>query len=656
MKKIERTLIPFVSVLLVLILIAAGALRWLDRWAQDALYQRRSLPSSDLVIIGIDDRTLDTLGPWPDGSSTGQDYRTYMGIALSVLASDPEHMPAAVAVDVLYEGSGARASSDRMLAAAAQRLGCAVTAVAVEYGDIITWDENGHATSRRVGAVNTVLPFDALRESSVQGHINIMPDTDGVLRHALLTVTAADGQTYPSMAAQAARLYAERHGRELKLPDTGTGHFYVPFTGRPGDFSDGYSLVQLIDPQYWPDGSGEEARWQPISPEAWADKIVLIGPYAAGLQDAYFTSMSRAVPMYGVEYQANVIQSLIEGNVKTEVGDGVQLAAVAVILCAASWFLFRSRFQVSGAICAGLIALGFTAPLLLYRVGLVVHVLWLPVGTLVLFLLAMGWHYFEAARERRALALEKQRIDTELSLATRIQANSLPKRLPERPSFDLSASMTPAREVGGDLYDFFFMDDDHLCLVIGDVSGKGVPASLFMMLTSTLIHYVAGRERSPAKILTAVNAEICSRNPEEMFITVWLGVLELSTGILTAANAGHEYPALRRPDGSFELFKDRHGFVIGGMEGVRYREYTLQLSPGTKLFVYTDGVPEATDAREEMFGTDRMLDALRAHEQEAPEAILAGVSGAVSAFVGAAPQFDDLTMLCLAWNGSEPAG
>ena len=654
MKKIERTLMPIVSVLLVLILIAAGALRWLDRWTQDAVYQRRGLPSTDLVIIGIDSQTLNTLGPWPNGASTGQDYRTYMGIALSVLASDPEHMPAAVVVDVLYEGSGVRASSDRMLAAAAQRLGCTVTAVAVEYGDIITWDENGHATSRRVGAVNTVLPFDALRESSVQGHINIMPDTDGILRHALLTVTTENGQTYPSMAVQAAQLYAAHHDRELRLPDTGTGYFYVPFTGKPGDYSDGYSLVQLIDPQYWPDGN-DNALWQPISSEVWSDKIVLIGPYVAGLNDSYFTSMSRAVPMYGVEYQANVIQSLIEGRLKTEVDDSIQLAAVAVILCAASWFLFRSRFQVSGTICACLIVFGFGMPLLLYMGGLVVHVLWLPVGTMVLFLLAMGWHYFEAARERRALALEKQRIATELSLATRIQANSLPKSLPERPSFDLSASMTPAREVGGDLYDFFFIDDDHLCLVIGDVSGKGVPASLFMMMTSTLIHYVAGCERSPAKILTAVNAEICSRNPEEMFVTVWLGVLELSTGILTAASAGHEYPALRQPDGSFELFKDRHGFVIGGMEGVRYREYTLQLSPGSKLFVYTDGVPEATDAHNEMFGTDRMLDVLRAHEQETPEAILAGMSGAVAAFVGAAPQFDDLTMLCLAWNGAGPS-
>ena len=213
--------------------------------------------------------------------------------------------------------------------------------------------------------------------------------------------------------------------------------------------------------------------------------------------------------------------------------------------------------------------------------------------------------------------------------------------------------MTPAREVGGDLYDFFLIDEDHLCLVIGDVSGKGVPASLFMMLSSALIHHVAMHELSPAKILTEVNNEICNRNPEQMFVTVWLGVLEISTGILTAASAGHEYPALRKAGGSFEILKDKHGFVLGGMPGVRYREYTLQLEPGTKLFVYTDGVPEATDANQQMFGTDRMIAALNTATDKDPGAILESVKNAVSSFVGNAEQFDDLTMLCLEYKGTK---
>ena len=136
-----------------------------------------------------------------------------------------------------------------------------------------------------------------------------------------------------------------------------------------------------------------------------------------------------------------------------------------------------------------------------------------------------------------------------------------------------------------------------------------------------------------------------------MFVTVWLGILEISTGKLIAANAGHEYPALKKPDEDFELLKDKHGFVIGGMEGVRYREYEVQLEPGTKIFVYTDGVAEATDSNEVLFGTDRMLEALRSAQDEPPEKILEKVRRNVDEFVGKAPQFDDLTMLCLEYKG-----
>ena len=211
--------------------------------------------------------------------------------------------------------------------------------------------------------------------------------------------------------------------------------------------------------------------------------------------------------------------------------------------------------------------------------------------------------------------------------------------------------MDPAREVGGDFYDFFLVDEDHLCMVMADVSGKGVPAALFMMATRIILSNNAKQGRSPAQILEETNAAICANNREEMFVTVWIGVLELSTGKLTAANAGHEYPALRRPGGGFELVEDPHGFVLGGLAGMKYREYELTLEPGSKLFVYTDGVPEATDAEEQMFGTERMMEALNREPERRPEEILAGVRAAVDAFVGEAEQFDDLTMLCVEYRG-----
>jgi sigma-B regulation protein RsbU (phosphoserine phosphatase) len=187
--------------------------------------------------------------------------------------------------------------------------------------------------------------------------------------------------------------------------------------------------------------------------------------------------------------------------------------------------------------------------------------------------------------------------------------------------------------------------------VIGDVSGKGIPAALFMMVTNILISDRTTMGGSPAEILSFVNDNICPRNQAEMFVTVWLGILEISTGRLTAANAGHEYPALKRPDGSFALLKDKHSFVVGGMEGVKYREYELQLEPGTKLFLYTDGVPEATDAGNAMFGAQRMLAALDRASEGTPEELLRSVRGSVDEFVGDAEQFDDLTMLCLHYRG-----
>ena len=252
------------------------------------------------------------------------------------------------------------------------------------------------------------------------------------------------------------------------------------------------------------------------------------------------------------------------------------------------------------------------------------------------------------------LTAEKERIGAELSLATRIQADMLPNIFPpypDRTEFDIYASMDPAKEVGGDFYDFFLIDDDHLCMVMADVSGKGVPAALFMMASKIILANNALMGKTPAQIMTDTNAAICANNKEEMFVTTWLGILEISTGKLRAANAGHEYPAVRQGEGRFELYKDRHGFVSGGMDGLVYKEYELQLEPGSRLFLYTDGVPEATNAANELFGTERMLEALNRAPERRPEEILAGVRGAVDAFVGEAEQFDDLTMLCVEYRG-----
>ena len=256
--------------------------------------------------------------------------------------------------------------------------------------------------------------------------------------------------------------------------------------------------------------------------------------------------------------------------------------------------------------------------------------------------------------EQENMIKEQERIVKELSTARQIQKSVLPHifpPFPDRAEIDLFATMDPAKDVGGDFYDFYFIDEDHLCLVIADVSGKGIPAALFMMLSKRILEDLARQERTPSTILEKANDLLCDNNQAEMFVTVWLGILEISTGKLTAANAGHEFPAICKKGGSFELYKDTHGFVVGGMEGVHYKGYDLQLNPGDKLFVYTDGVPEATDGSGEMFGTDRMITALRSCADNTPEEILQGVRSAVDSFVGDAEQFDDLTMMCLEYKG-----
>ena len=253
-----------------------------------------------------------------------------------------------------------------------------------------------------------------------------------------------------------------------------------------------------------------------------------------------------------------------------------------------------------------------------------------------------------------AITAEKERIGAELSLASTIQENSVPNvfpAFPNRKDFSVYASMTPAKQVGGDFYNFFLIDDDHLAMAIGDVSGKGIPAALFMMVTNILISDRTTMGGTPGEILTFVNQALCEHNKAEMFVTLWLGILEMSTGRIIAANAGHDDAAICRKGGTFELFKTRHGFVAGGMEGVRYRDFELKLEPGDKVFLYTDGVPEAADAQNGMFGMERMLDALNANKERTPEQILNGVHERVNAFVGDAPQFDDLTMLCVEWKG-----
>ena len=259
-------------------------------------------------------------------------------------------------------------------------------------------------------------------------------------------------------------------------------------------------------------------------------------------------------------------------------------------------------------------------------------------------------------RSLDAASRESSRITTELDIGAKIQAAALPELYPDfsdRAEYEIAASMMPAKLVGGDFFDFFYIDPDHLALVIADVSGKGVPAAMLMMSAKITIKDRALGGGTPAEILAYANDQLCKNNATEMFVTVWMGILTISTGKIVAANAGHEYPAIRKKNFGFELLKDRHGLVVGAMEGIRYHDYEILLEPGDAIYLYTDGITEASNSDYQLFGKDRMLAALNQKPGGDSNELIREVTAQASRFTGNEPQFDDMTQLCVIYKGTE---
>ncbi len=382
----SRTLIiSLLASLLLTLLVAAGkVLDRVDLWAQDSWFQSDKALDGEIIVIGIDDDSLDELGPYNTWD------RTYMAAALEKLAEDPEMKPAVVAIDTLYTEESTPEADER-LANAATELGNVVTASFATIGSKVVTEGDG--TYFATDAVLTYEePYDALRDATTQGHINAMYDTDGILRHALLFVKP-EGRTVYSMAYETARIYGEFNGIEIQMPPASSrGNYYVTYSAKPRGYYDGYSFSDLINGR--------------IDPQEYAGKVVFIGPYAKGLQDEYFTTIERSKLMYGVEYQANVVQMILESNYKTEVGKLPQ-AICLFILC----FLFFLLFQKVGiklstviAVAATVLSIAIEYALFNVKIGGVGHVLhplWLPVGILVFYVASIVIHYVKSTLEKR---------------------------------------------------------------------------------------------------------------------------------------------------------------------------------------------------------------------------------------------------------------
>ena len=252
------------------------------------------------------------------------------------------------------------------------------------------------------------------------------------------------------------------------------------------------------------------------------------------------------------------------------------------------------------------------------------------------------------------IAAAEKRMEQELLLAHNIQDSALPKNFTfSHTGFEIFATMDPAREVGGDFYDFFFVDKDKMALVIADVSDKGVPASLFMMRSKTAIRGLAEAGNEPEEIFYRVNNELCDGNELNMFVTVWIGIIDLNTGDMRCLNAGHEYPAVMRKGGEYEIFRDKHRLPLGAMKDMTYKAYDLHLDPGDCLYIYTDGVPDAINVNEEQYGIDRMCEALNTYKEASMEGLLRAVKSDIDDYVGEADQFDDITMIGFRYNGPQ---
>lgn len=364
------------------LLAGLGALRVPDQTASDAWYQQRTASDGDIVLVGIDQRALEEIGPYQQWG------RGVIAQTIQMLNESEDCRPAVIGVDVLYAGE-TDAEADQGLVEAAGEYGNVVTACSAEIGSALVEGAGGEYYMDRFAVQSFDEPFQALGAVTTQGHINAMMDTDGVLRHHMLQLTLPDGRVVPSFALAVANQFQDYWGLEpVELPPMDSrGFWYVPFCGQAGDFDESISVADVL--------SGE------IPADFFADRIVLIGPYATGLQDSYITSIDHARPMYGVEFQANAIQALLWGEYKREAGDGVQLAVLFLLLTLGIWGFWRRRMVVSTvlwlALCGGWLLLCRV----LYNQGLILHVIWVPVGITILYAGCLAGNYIQAAKERR---------------------------------------------------------------------------------------------------------------------------------------------------------------------------------------------------------------------------------------------------------------
>lgn len=371
-----------ISILVAVVITAAagfGLLYNADNVVSDGLYQRGNISDGEIVVIGMDQRAVEEFGPMPWN-------RSVMADVIMALNSDPDNMPAAIGIDVLYVGNSADPDADDYLVEAASMEGNVLFAAMGTFGtDVVEGADGFYVNNRAVLAWDQ--PFEGLADNAEIGHINAMPDADSIIRHALLKVDAPDGEVY-SFARKLYEMYCDFHGEEPNpLPKTNGDFFYLPYTAGPGNYYDGVSVADIVD------GS--------IDPSEFAGKIVLIGPYTAGMQDEYRTAIDHAEPMYGIEIQANQIDAYRNGFYPQEASNVLQLAILFVVSLALVLFLQNRSVKLSILAWIATAGIWVLACVLCYKAGIILHVLWIPVAATIIFVGSVAVNYIRTAREKR---------------------------------------------------------------------------------------------------------------------------------------------------------------------------------------------------------------------------------------------------------------
>ena len=612
----------------------------------------RSRATAPAVIVAIDEKALDARGQWPWPRTVVADLMRAIEAA----------RPVAVGVDLLFvEPDRSAAGADAALAAA------------LEGGNVVLGLAGLEARDRRFPFPPRVAPvrLSSARELPLRrydGQLQSRPAIDrAAAGRGLLSADTRDrivrrvpliasiGKVMvPALSLEMLRVATrsasfridDRGGENvairvgaLSVPVQSDGSFNVYF-GRhdPGRFV-----------------SADDVLSGKATPELLRDKLVLVGVTGLGLLDFQATPLGERIP--GVEVHAQILEQVFDGTyLHRPTGaswiEAALLAAVGLVLLAAvpAWRPVASALVLL-AVLAVLAALGVLG----FRSGLLLDVAGPSLGAVIVFTALLASTLAEADRQRRLLREAQARVAGELEAARRIQRGLLPapaKVFAGERRFSLAALLEPARTVGGDFFDCFMLDPHRLFFLVGDVSGKGLGASLFMALSKSLLKSIALRsDGDPAEILRRASAEIARDNGEQLFVTAFAAVLDTRDGRLVIANAGHEPPLVCQPGAAVTRLDDPGGPPLCVLEDFPYRAETIVLTPGGWLCLVTDGVTEAMNERGELYGAERMLAALRGHETDVPAALLDALREDVAKFTAGAEQSDDLTLLCVSWNG-----